>query len=361
MRVVFCWAGIQGYSAACFRRFRSIDGVDLHVVHLNFQDVPLNEDLLSGVSNTELMASEPNLQLTADVEAYRPDVIFVCGWFYAPYRRLLRSARLRSSAIVLGMDTPWTGSLRQHCNRVRLSALVRRLDRVVVAGARSWALAMKLGVPSERIRTGLYGFDFESFAAHGGQTKAAGHDWPRSFLFAGRYAPVKGLGVLVEAYRAYRLAVENPWSLYACGVGTEAWRFHGEGIVDLGYVQPSGLPAVFANHGVFVLPSLQEPWGVALAEAAASGSALICTDACGAAEQLLEPGGNGIVVPAGDVGAMADAMVWMHQHAERLRAMGARSVELARQHSAAAWAERTHEVFREVLLERSTHPARSAS
>ncbi|HYE88465.1 MAG TPA: glycosyltransferase family 4 protein [Vicinamibacterales bacterium] len=348
-----CWAGMQGYIASCLRQLGSLDGVELHVVYLDFRDLPLREDLLAGVSNTRLIARDANAQLTAQVEAYAPDVVLLCGWFYRPYRRLLRSAKLQSSAFVLGMDTPWVGSWKQQFNRLRLASFVRRLDRVVVAGSQSRELAVKLGVPAGRIRTGLYGFDFSAFAAERERLNAAGGEWPRRFLFAGRYVAPKGLGVLVDAYRRYRRSVPDPWPLHVCGAGPEAWRFASEeGVVDLGYVQPSALPDVFGAHGVFVLPSLHEPWGVALAEAAATGLPLICTAACGAAEQLLDGDGNGIKVVAGDPAALAGAMAWMHQHVERLPSMGARSADLARQHSASAWATRMVGVFQEVLVER---------
>jgi len=40
---------------------------------------------------------------------------------------------------------------------------------------------------------------------------------------------------------------------------------------DKGFVQPSDLPNIFAQAGVFILPSRYEPWGVVIGEALASG------------------------------------------------------------------------------------------
>lgn len=350
MRVVVCWAGMQGYIASCLRALNVAEGMDLHVVHLDFRDLPLEEDLLDGIDNTKLLASHPNRHLGELVESYHPDIVFLCGWFYRPYRQLLRRPRLQSVKFVLGMDTPWTGSWRQQLNRIRLNRFMRRLDRVVVAGSRSREMAIRLGMPHDRIHSGLYGIDFEAFVAQGERSLDAAAEWPHRFLFAGRYVPAKALDVLLAAYRTYHDSVESPWPLDVCGAGPEEHRFGGEaGVHDLGYVQPSGLPAVFASHGVLVTPSREEPWGVAVAEAAATGLPLICSDACGAAEALVAPEQNGFVVPVGDVGALTAAMTWMHHHPDRLREMGARSRRLAQAHSSEAWSARMRGIFTDLL------------
>jgi glycosyltransferase involved in cell wall biosynthesis len=344
---------MQGYSASCLQHLRRIDGVHLHVVYLKFDESRLEDDLLAGIPNTRLLESDANDHIGALVEGERPDIVFLCGWFYGPYRNLARAPGLQSAAFVLGMDTPWTGSWWQHLNRIRLSGFVRRMDRVIVAGEKSREFALQLGVTPAKIHSGFYGFDFTAFALEG--ERARTRERPlRRFLFAGRYVPEKGLGLLIEAYRAYRRAVTNPWPLDVCGAGVEAWRFLSEpGVTDLGYVQPSSLPQVFADHDVFVLPSVREPWGVALVEAAATGLPLICTDACGAAEQVLRANGNGILIPAGDTAALADALTWMHEHPDALPGMGEQSKTLAQQHSSAAWADRMHDVFMRVVAERA--------
>jgi glycosyltransferase involved in cell wall biosynthesis len=100
---------------------------------------------------------------------------------------------------------------------------------------------------------------------------------------------------------------------------------------------------------VFIMPSRGEPWGVAIAEAAATGLPLICTDVCGAAVDLLRSYYNGVTVPPGNAPALAEAMTWMHHHHGRLRTLGLRSRDLAQAFSAEAWAERLHACFTAAL------------
>lgn len=350
MKVVVCWSGMQGYLASCLQALHRRDGIDLYVIHLDYNDVPQQEDLLTGIPNDQLQLNDPNEGIGQMVADRNPDIVFLCGWFYAPYRKLLLREDLRDAKFLLGMDTPWTGSWRQRLNQVRLRSLIQRMQKVVVAGPRTKEFARRLGARPDQILPGLYGFDFKKFATLGSSRLDQAPEWPKRFLFAGRYAPEKGLGVLMDAYAQYRSSVADPWPLDCCGTGSEASRLRGrDGVHDLGYVMPSALPTAFSERGVFVMPSLEEPWGVAIAEAAATGLPLICSDRCGAADDLLRLYHNGLLVPAGSVTALAAAMKWMHEHHYAFRTMGLRSRSLAAAFSAEAWADRMGGAFDEVL------------
>lgn len=349
MKVVICWSGMQGYVAACLRELNRVPNLDLHVLHLNFYDLPFQEELLADVSNERLVASAANLDIADKVVAQRPDIVMLCGWFYPQYRQLAFDPRLRHVKFVLGMDTPWTGSWRQWVNMIRLKPFMRRMEKIVVAGTKSADFAKRLDAAPGKIVTGFYGFDFTAFCERGGRRLDAAPEWPKKFLFAGRYVPEKGLTFLMDAYQQYRASVPDPWPLHCCGIGPDAGLLQREGVRDLGYVQPSGLPELFSDHGVFVMPSLEEPWGVAIGEAAATGLPLVCSDVCGAAVDVLRSFYNGVTVPAGDATALAQALLWMHRNHHRLRTFGQRSRNLAHPFSAEAWAERLHACFTSVL------------
>ncbi len=204
-------------------------------------------------------------------------------------------------------------------------------------------------MPEHRIRTGYYGFDHDAFAAVAPQREAAA-DWPRQFLFVGRYVPEKDLQTLTTAYQRYRAGVAKPWGLTCCGSGPDAGLLQRvPGITDMGFTTPKELPRVFRDHGCFVLPSRFEPWGVVIAEAAASGLPVICSEACGAGQDLVTNQGSGVVVPNRDPASLARAMRWVHDHAPELPAMGKRGQELASAYSAAEWARRWHTYCLELI------------
>ena len=94
------------------------------------------------------------------------------------------------------------------------------------------------------------------------------------------------------------------------------------------------------------MPSRYEPWGVAIAEAAAAGLPILCTEACGASVELVRPYYNGLIVPTDDAQSLADAMIWCHAHRDRLAEFGERGRSLAAAYSADVWAERWAAVLR---------------
>ena len=354
MKVVYCWTEISGYMAACLRALQAVKEVQLHVIHLQLTDQPLpyTSDLLTGISNQFFSARTADIrsQIVEAVVSQKPDIIVLCGWFFRPYRFLPSCPNLRSSRFVLGMDTPWDGSVKQWLARLWLARLLSQMDKVIVAGERSAILARRLGVPNGKIMAGVYGCDFKAFRERGGRTLDDATEWPKRFVYLGRYAREKGLSVLVRAVGMYRQFVDDPWPLFCHGNGPEASLLQAQvGIYDEGYVQPDRLPAVLGQHGVFIMPSLREPWGVALAEAAAAGLPLICTDSCGASIDIVRPYYNGVIVPSSDAMALARAMQWMHENYERLRVLGLRGRGFAHAYSAEAWAERWYACFKEIL------------
>ena len=217
--------------------------------------------------------------------------------------------------------------------KVALAGYFKGIDGVLVAGVGAQEYAKRLGFSQDQIYRGLYAWD-ESMALRVDRGEVSG----RAFLFVGRYVPAKGLDVLLDAYGLYRKRVQQPWDLWCCGAGPMGELIVGrEGVVDYGFVQPDDLPSKFSKAEVFVLPSLYEPWGVAIAEAMGCGLPVICTDRCGAGWDLVEEGITGWRIKSGDVEALAAAMQEAHRSKERLRGMGHEAKRAAGGFTADAW------------------------
>jgi glycosyltransferase involved in cell wall biosynthesis len=277
------------------------------------------------------------------IEERKPRAVVLGGWADWAYLVALAGKAGRDPAIILCMDTPWLGTRRQQIGRFAIRWALPRIDAVVVPGERAaqYAMRLRLGAP---VHTPLYGIELEPLERAAGIR--AGSIWPRAFLFVGRYVREKGLEVLLEAYARYRADVENPWPLLTCGKGPLEGLLAGkEGVRNLGFRQPHELPDILAKPGVFVLPSLLDHWGVALAEACGAGLPVIATSSCGSTVECVRDGWNGFLVPPGDPLALSRALVRAHETHARLPEMGRCSLEFARPYGASAWAERWVEII----------------
>jgi glycosyltransferase involved in cell wall biosynthesis len=355
LRVVICWNAISGYLAACWRELSNRPGVDLRV--LTFMEgatnnAPFNQDMLKGL-NCQVMdrAHWTDADYVAGLaSAHQPDVVAVCGWLCPAFLGLPFHASLQGARFCMGMDTNRKDTWRQTFARLKIGKFLDRLDRVFVAGERSWQFAKKLRVPESKIRRGVYAYDQRLFGDGYERRKRLTGGWPRRFLYVGRYIREKGIDTLLAGYSSYRRQATDPWPLTCCGMGAMVDQVRAaEGVQDLGFVQPEAQPEVYATHGVFVIASRYEPWGVVLAEAAGSGLPVICTESCGASVEIVRSFHNGLTVATDDADQLAAAFLWMDRNAARLPEMGLEAMHLARAFGADVWAEKWESAMRELI------------
>jgi glycosyltransferase involved in cell wall biosynthesis len=350
LRITFCWTHLSGYVAACFRALAAQPSVALQVVAFRAGDAaPFDDATLGGYPVRLMSESERRDDEVVERTAlgHRPQVLVISGWSHAPYRRLVDLASRLGISTVLAADTPIRFDWRQRFAPLIIGRYLGKFDAVVVPGERGYQLMRFWGVDHARIWKGLYGVDHAALAPLGPERAALRGGWPRRFVFVGRLVPEKGIAVLLEAYRAYRDTAEDPWPLAVLGTGALIRDVaQAPGVVAPGFVQPVALGDWLLQSGVFVLPSLVEPWGAALVEAASSGLPILCTDACGAAVEVVRDFHSGRVVPAASAQRLAEVLWWFHERTSRLASMGAASAELASAYSAERWAERWLELTR---------------
>lgn len=339
-RIAILYSRLSGYTAACLKALKEQYGTKILVVRVPpVQEAPFDSRHFAWID-----ALHDRNQYTAEelwelVSSFSPDAVFMSGWMDPGYLKVGRRIRQQGVPVIAGSDAQWAGTLRQQVGRVIAPwHLHSAIDILWVAGERQRQLAYRLGFRGRRCWTGYYACDWERFAAIHRRTSAPR---PRAFLYTGRYVPVKGLDILVEAYERYRSQVADPWSLICVGAGDQKNLLVGvEGVTDRGFLQPDELPEQMAQVAAFVLPSKREPWGVVVQEAAAAGLPLICSDVCGAAVHLLQDGFNGYVFESGNVRHLAECMVRMSELSEATwEAMSRRSHQLSAQYTPRRWAD----------------------
>jgi len=141
-----------------------------------------------------------------------------------------------------------------------------------------------------------------------------------SFLtvFLGRPSRAKGATVLVDAWRESGLNASAA-ALVLVGAGTGPPRIPAGGAVAfVGPQPPDQVRNFLAAADVCVIPSIRtrgfrEPWGLVANEAMNQSTPVIASEEVGAvAGGLVRHERNGLVVPAGDVPALARALRRLH-------------------------------------------------
>jgi glycosyltransferase involved in cell wall biosynthesis len=112
----------------------------------------------------------------------------------------------------------------------------------------------------------------------------------------------------------------------------------------VGKADPATVRNFYAGSDVVVIPSIptrdfREPWGLVANEAFNQGVPVIATDAVGAAAGgLIEHERTGLVVPAGDPDALADALRRLHDDPALRARLGTAGRAAVRSHTHAEWA-----------------------
>lgn len=350
-QILFLWTRISGYMSACWRKLAEIPDFNIHIIakrpKVTGDQAPFDDDVAHGLELTLLSADECSYEaeqrIYEVVIRHAPSVIVVAGWAQPLYNKIARNLHANGCRVVMTMDTPWKGTSRQFAALPILRARLKHVDHVVVASERAWQYAKRIGFSEENITRGLYAWDQDMFGGIADRRPPDGADWPRKFLFVGRYVPEKGLDVIVEAYKEYRAIVDDPWPLTCCGSGELRSLLHNQdGIDDAGFVQPASLPDILRHHSVFIFPSRYEPWGVALAEAMGTGMPVICSEACGAAVELHHHLWTGWSVATGSKASLVDALFIAHECKQHFPSISRHCVSAAAPTSHVEWARRWH-------------------
>ncbi len=168
----------------------------------------------------------------------------------------------------------------------------------------------------------------------------ASRDWSERaelrLLVVGRLIPRKGVGHLIRALAAMR-PTRRPVSLTIVGSGPEELELRAlvqsfgiRGVRFAGFVDQDGLPAYYAAADVFVFPTLDDPFGMVLLEAAATGLALVASEHAGATLDFIKDGESGFVFDPHNEHALAELIARLADSPNLARDLGLAAYRLAR-------------------------------
>jgi len=335
----------------------SLRGADAAVHHPDFGveikwDVPLLEgypwvlvDSGKSAKNSDTRPGFFSKPLWKLVRDGRFDAVYVGGYYFREAWFTLLAAKRLGIPYVLSTDVHSLES-----RRVR-SALARAVKKAVVgrifrmAGAvntgssGATAYVQSLGVPADRIILARNVVDNAWWTARAAEVDRAAvrRTWKipvdaAVVLYCAKLQSWKRPGDLLEGVARANVAGAH---LVFVGDGPLHRELENRaaslGIANrvrfLGFVNQSGLPAVYVASDLLVLPSDYEPFGLVVNEAMICGCPAVVSDRVGAKYDLIREGETGGIFRCGDVAALANLLSRLLVDREMLARMGAAAKE----------------------------------
>jgi len=144
------------------------------------------------------------------------------------------------------------------------------------------------------------------------------------FLYVGRLKRYKAVETAIAAVAELRRGAAPDAELWIAGGGSDRARLErlaGEGVRFLGRVSEDEKLRLYREAWAVVFPSPKEGWGITNLEAAGCGTPAVASDSPGLRESVRH-GETGLLVPHGDVGAMAAALGELARDAGRRERLG---------------------------------------
>jgi len=265
--------------------------------------------------------------------AFGPDVVFASGFsgwtVCALLFRLLRGSRV----IIF-----WEGCSIHAVGGSKVQAVLRRWIARFADAAVSNAdegtryLHDVIGMPQEKLLCHPCQVPDVSLLCSGPGESPPAVKRP-VFLYVGGLTRRKGWRYLIEASALLTRQGFQNFSVLFVGAGEEeemltAVRDHGlNGIVhQVGSVAYHNLGSYYRNADVFVSPTRQDTWGVAVLEAMAFGKPVLCSKYAGS-RQMVAHGENGFIFNPTDTQELAHYMAKFIDDQYLAKRLGARSLE----------------------------------
>ncbi len=253
-------------------------------------------------------------RVTAD---FRPDWV-ISYWAHPDGDAGVRAARMlgaKSAVIIGGSDVLLLSKEPKRCEQIKRVLRVSDAVLAVCDGLRGRAI--ELGAAPERVHRLYQGIDPEVFyqddrAAARARLNLSLID--PAFVWVGRMVGVKRLDVLIEAFD--RVVRQRPAAkLYLLGEGAAEQpvrqlvekRGLSESVIFVGSVQQSELPDWYRAADATLLSSESEGLPNVLRESLACGTPWVSTNV-GSVEEIAAAD-HSIIVPVGDVAALADGIL----------------------------------------------------
>ena len=340
--VLFLYTELAGYTVNCMKK--SI--VNYKSVSINVISWPLASEAPFEFDFGRVKHYNRNNfdyhSMISFVENQSVDLIICSGWVDKDYVKVCEYFKGKLPT-VLAFDNQWIGSFKQIVAKYLSPFYIKKnFTHAWVPGGKQKTFALNLGFKEDRIKTGFYVADTTLFNAYYNRFKKEKQkQFPKRFLYVGRYVKHKGIFDLWKAFIKLQEKFPSEWELWCVGTGEEYEnRLKHPKIKHFGFLQPKDFSEVIKNTGVYILPSHIEPWGVSVQEFASAGYPMLLSNQIGSSESFFKNNENGYSFCEGEPKDLLEAMKKISSLSENeLFKMQLKSIELSLSVTTKKWSE----------------------
>jgi glycosyltransferase involved in cell wall biosynthesis len=172
-------------------------------------------------------------------------------------------------------------------------------------------------------------------------------------IFVGMLNLRKGIHYLIEAWNKANLPEQSTELMLVGNLQKDLKMLLPllpikKNVVFYGSTNRENLRRLYQSSSVFVLPSVEDGFGMVMGEAMASGLPVICTDHTGGTE-IIENGKEGFIVPARDNNELAEKILLLHDDKDLRMAMGIAGHKKIKGFSWGVYGEKVYDMYKKIL------------
>lgn len=309
-KIIILYAELMPYNTPVIRCLVQ-SGFEVHVVKWDVKRltpyIPIALENVVYYNRSELSGK----MLENLIEKLAPKVVFTCGWMDKEYCHASLFARQKFKiSVIASSDTHWKGGkqwLNIFFSRFRH---LKWFDYILVPGNLQFEYARRLGFRKDKILFPSLSADNETFLSVDIEKKKI--SYPRQLLYVGRLSPEKGISDLLRAWKI--IEDYKGWKLKIIGSGPlkEVLQEEIDGLQNVSlrdFADQDALTIEMQESGCFIVPSINEPWGLVIHEAAAAGLPILASRNSGAASTFVIQNYNGFIFSPGDAKDIRQAIL----------------------------------------------------
>ena len=288
-----------------------------------------------------------NPTLTTEITKWKADAILIYGWAFKSHFNAMRFFYNKIPVLFRGDSTliDQKHGVKKIIRNIFLRYVYSYIDMAMYVGKANKEYFLVHGLKENQLSFMPHAVENERFFSNkiiqaNAINILKSLDIPKTalvFLFAGKLEIKKQPETLAKLFLEFSNTEAH---LIIAGSGILEVKMKqcfakSKNIHFLGFCNQNEMPSVYACCDVFVLPSIgpYETWGLAINEAMAAGKALIVSDACGAAGDLVHQLKNGFIFKKNDLEELKEKIIFFIKNRSYVKKMGDYSLQILKNYN----------------------------